>query len=569
MRDYIYLFGAVAIFSMAMIYTEQGSLDQWIRDGKYHLVVDEAAVAPNAYGYPRSRSDAVSDYIQDEEETPNDVGGEPLDCVLTADQTHRLKDLKDKALARVQNFSINAASVRCRFMRIPSSSPEDEEDRYLRITFEIVQAHADNNSAAFEIFGRSEENGVEVTFVADVINSKLAGDGKAAATRIYEVEARVLDAGSYNLSVIYRKLHGNYRPSAKAAKAIQTRDNKDNPGRWLELVPREELRFLEIHNDYIYKDHLMLKVPPSSNFRSPESLPFCPNVTRIASFGRTVRSRYIPANCKPIVFGKAHDEGWASLPEGIQLHFLGDSNYQHLSGSLQAYSPALLYDKRGAKAIDKAKNSTFQWRFFRGMVGGDRISPYIVPSEWPESFPPGKNQHDCNLALELFQVPQWNVILINSGLWPLAYMSYDYCDRFVEGIRGLLQDCNKNQTAWRRNAKIFWMETTATHYRPSMDFLDRKSQGWRNSFNTRILNYERQIRKSIEGLVDGIVPVHQMTRIRQGKPWVFNRDEIHTNGAAYNEIFAMALNYVLWANQHVTWTNSDDDDKGGLKKVIR
>eukprot|EP00466_Bigelowiella_natans_P011981 jgi/Bigna1/81348/fgenesh1_pg.79_\ len=325
MRDYICLFGAVAIFSMAMIYTEQGSLDQWIRDGKYHLVVDEAAVAPNAYGYPRSRSDAVSDYIQvlivslpwlhssfyivgftsrrvsferdiwacalavspafgwdmDEEETPNDVGGEPLDCVLTA-------------LARVQNFSINAASVRCRFMRIPSSSPEDEEDRYLsalaacvfprplllaspdfprfilasmtaRITFEIVQAHADNNSAAFEIFGRSEENGVEVTFVADVINSKLAGDGKAAATRIYEVEARVLDAGSYNLSVIYRKLHGNYRPSAKAAKAIQTRDNKDNPGRWLELVPREELRFLEIHNDYIYKDHLMLKVPPSSS----------------------------------------------------------------------------------------------------------------------------------------------------------------------------------------------------------------------------------------------------------------------------------------------------------------
>lgn len=469
----------------------------------------------------------------------------------------------NSALTRVRRMVVDPASARCSLGRGPA------DERFIHLSFDIVEAdRVDSEIAEFEIYAHSVERDParRVTVGGHVASTSEQSAASAAPERRYTVGFDLLAAGAYDVRVVYIKDDAFYKPGKAVRDIISDQANK-NKTDWRARMPPRDWRLLAYHREHLY-DRVRVNVtlprgvPP---LPTPAELPECPSISApISNIGRLVGTDWVPANCQFRRFSRQPSgrKGWDRLPNSTRVHMLGDSNYQRLQGSLNAFKPLSLDRQCNKKGYPcwkhDASGGLFAWRFFRGITDGDRISGVLAPEYFGQAANPNPDGHVCGRAFELRD--HWGVVTINTGLWPLTYGRDDFFPKFAGGLARALRDCAENQTEWRRRARVFWVETTSTSFTESV-------HRWRNAHNSRIERWETQVRDSVEALVDGIIPAHRMSILRRGNPEMVYQDPIHHSGEFYQFLFEVILNYAAWADRNVVWKPTADVDSGRVRLV--
>ena len=109
-----------------------------------------------------------------------------------------------------------------------------------------------------------------------------------------------------------------------------------------------------------------------------------------------------------------------------------------------------------------------------------------------------------------------HVIVLNAGAWLITYKSLAFSRNFVAGLKSVLQHCADKHPDLRSRTSILWTETFAANESAS----DKdEGNGWRSLWNTRVLEHEDNVRRAIEGLVDGIIPGNRITASIEDHIW--------------------------------------------------
>ncbi|GAB5368211.1 hypothetical protein AAMO2058_001299600 [Amorphochlora amoebiformis] len=354
--------------------------------------------------------------------------------------------------------------------------------------------------------------------------------------RLYLATLRVFEEGVYALKLVYRKRDVLYVPPNRVSEIIRDKKNKIN-NTWVEKIPKEDYDRLELHFDHLYEGlQLKVNINEDSPLKPSEDLPLCPIVQTISKIGRFIDTEWVPGNCRMARFTRKDTpkKTWKFLPPSMNWRLTGDSNYQHLTHMLQGHLfDSYPRDQPDSDAVFRINNETVSWRFFRGMVSGDRLSPYVMPSLIHKTDIGNK----CLGFFEANDKHNYTHYTINAGLWPLAFMPEDFVQNWGAGLRRILLDCQENHKQFRKRVKIFWVETTATFYSPG------PGNAWRNSYNGRILRWEESIQMSIKDLVDGIIPAHGITlKDMWDSAGRVSGDGIHHSMVPYMEMFQLVLN---------------------------
>lgn len=301
--------------------------------------------------------------------------------------------------------------------------------------------------------------------------------------------------------------------------------------------------------------------------------PLCETVARISQLGRLrfeargppsakeageypTRAVWLPANCALRRFDLDRAADWAAVPGGLNVRLMGDSNMvsqimdplsdgswfsrSHVSGGSPGRADYPVVVRPGGAAV--------RARFFRGMMCGDGITPYVTPDACPPvaAVRQGPGQR-CLGAFGLkdrdftSNYTGYNSVFVSGGWWYVLYHEEHEWHKFADGLRRTLTDCAVHHPALRRRVRLFYVQPVATN----MTAGENRGQ-WRSLWNDRLLRFDSLVQGRVRHLVDAVVPLHAMTA---SWPWPASPHGDPHTFVKMRMVFNALMNYAVWGER--------------------
>jgi hypothetical protein len=421
---------------------------------------------------------------------------------------------------------------------------------------------------------------------------RLAGSvsrvGRTAAWRVLFSVPTTLPSGTlFHVSVHMRLPNWRFfeQPSGRAVHSIiHNHDNKADAS-WQDKLAQADRDALVVHNTPVFDRSFSLgRAPPPSAAAAPP-LPFCDEVcaaqtgtgvmrgdVRSPSFWEGTGGGWQPPTCnfrrfytsscraEPSASSSSSSSSssscFAVIPTNTSIVFIADSNGQHTQGEFLKLPQLALTKGANHFAFPGTGGSTFQWRFFRG-IGGDGLSGHLLHAGLRHLYkdkPLADLPIDLRLELSAMQ-PAANlcvdtlmdrsltsrlgeqVTFISAGLWPVIYKWQAYTESLAWGVRLAKEDCVRRGLP----ITVFWVESMATNATTGSGAKDVGAE-WRSTWDKRLEEQERLVRKILEPAVDGIVPMHAITGSIDHH---IAADGHHQTHLVYKHVGEVLLNYAL------------------------
>ena len=229
---------------------------------------------------------------------------------------------------------------------------------------------------------------------------------------------------------------------------------------------------------------------------------------------------------------------------GLRIKFLGDSH----GGYLMEEWRALMCPEMKSDAYFNLdyecpyRNNTFHvaHRFFRavytfknGTIEGDMDGLSV---NWRKG--------DTKSCRELLGLGLYNATILPIPTWPFVYETQEGLDSLLVAIRSMVENCRTRYPDLFEKHILLLQSTTAID---SIDLVDPDDpdRSWRGIHNYRIQVFTKTLESELGDLVDGIIPVFELTYARSVS--VPTTDGKHLPKSSYAELINVQATAVMSA----------------------
>ena len=398
---------------------------------------------------------------------------------------------------------------------------------------------------------------------------RLAGSvTRIGATASWRVAFSVptLASGAFRVTLHLRVPNWRFfeQPAGRRIHSLVHNYANKRDSSWKETLSEEDRSALIVHNTLVFARGFHLKHAAGSRDRLPFCDAACPPHSSAGIMRGDIRSD---------LFWQGQDGGWqppacnlrrffdkscesscfSIIPKDTSIIFIADSNGQHMQAELKKLTKLPPVENH----LVLPTQSTFQWRYFRG-IGGDGISGFLMYAGLKHLYRDKPLQDlPLDLRLEMSAMKPAaslckdtlmddsltsrlgrHVAFISAGLWPVIYKWQGYIESLAWGVRLAKEDCVRRGLP----VTVFWVESMATNA-TSGKSNNGVSFEWRSTWDKRLEEQERLVRKILEPAVD-IVPMHAITGSIDHH---ISADGHHQTGPVYQHVAEVLFNYALSA----------------------
>eukprot|EP00756_Hemistasia_phaeocysticola_P008470 Hpha_TRINITY_DN14625_c0_g1::TRINITY_DN14625_c0_g1_i2::g.48250::m.48250 len=334
----------------------------------------------------------------------------------------------------LRRFAVLDHSTVCEKVREEGGSVD-----LLRISFVILEAPAAEAASGFRLLLTDKGKGREVS-AGWVESLDISHSQHALRERRYQASAIVPSSGVYSLELTYRLEVTRFWETQEGLDAlgvVADKRNKKDAG-WMLRVPPHTLRTMMSHETKVYAEPIILELDGGVRIDRKE-LPWCYEVPKISTIGRIRPLQQVafsydvawePSNCRMRERDremKTFRDFLAAIPGDVKVRLLGDSNMEFFT----RYTLAMQRTVRNSLVRNEGKdegpykvvpnNFTMKWRFFRGAVCGDRITPAIFTKLCNDSMQRRCERVFAPEGAELKKSEasegRYNTYFMNAGWW--------------------------------------------------------------------------------------------------------------------------------------------------------
>lgn len=222
---------------------------------------------------------------------------------------------------------------------------------------------------------------------------------------------------------------------------------------------------------------------------------------------------------------------------GLRIRLLGDSHMQYVNKQAKSViCPGHDQDlfKTNYECPIQANDFVYGWRFFRAIFKSDFSSSMDGLSH---NLRHGKPE-SCR---QIFGLSLYNVTILTTPTWLFVYETNEGWDDYLLSIENLFETCSKLYPEEMANHVIIVSSPTSGSPFPR----GKSGEAWRGNLSHRQEAFTKILYERIGHLVDGIIPIFEMTAARA---WVLPpADGVHHFGQSYYEFFLIHMSAILSA----------------------